>query len=393
MTRLLCLLGLLLASVWLGTHLQQTPGYILLSTPTWTVEMTLWMGGLSLLIVCCLFHLICLFFSKLIELPHKLQQAYRHYKQNRAQAITRQGLIEFSEGYWKTAERHLIKALPHTDIPLFNYLMAARAAQERHQLLLRDHYLREAQQMEPQAKIAVKLTQAQLQITAQQWEQALATLQHLHEIAPKHPYVLTLLAQLYETVKDWSTLLPLLPRLQKHTLLSPEQFSAFQHRVYLAYFQDACKQPPSLDKLTATFQILPKPYRQEVDFLLPYCRALSHYQAWDALSRLLKPSLSKKLQDDLLWLYVTLPPQEEQLAFVKSLLKTHPHAAMVHFCLGYLNLEAHLFGQARHYFEQSLAIQPHPRTYFYLGKALELLAQPSEACAAYKQGLQGEVIA
>ncbi len=119
---------------------------------------------------------------------HLRTRAFKQWNAHRltqnAQAITRKGLIEYSEGYWQKAQNHLMQALPNADTPLLNYLTAARAAQKMGDSTLRDHYLREAQQSMPEAKIAVELTQAQLQLANNQWEQALATLRHLHDLAP-----------------------------------------------------------------------------------------------------------------------------------------------------------------------------------------------------------------
>ena len=112
----------------------------------------------------------------------------------------------------------MIQALPNTDTPLLNYLTAARAAQKMGDSKLRDHYLREAQHSMPDAKIAVELTQAQLQLANNQWEQALATLRHLHDLAPHHPYVLKLLMNLYKEIRDWPQLIAILPDLRKNKL-------------------------------------------------------------------------------------------------------------------------------------------------------------------------------
>ena len=53
------------------------------------------------------------------------------------------------------------------------------------------------------ADIAVGVVQAELQLDADQKEQALATLQHLREVSPKHPYVLQLLQNLYSEMNQW----------------------------------------------------------------------------------------------------------------------------------------------------------------------------------------------
>ncbi|WBV63404.1 hypothetical protein PGH43_00365 [Legionella pneumophila 130b] len=80
----------------------------------------------------------------------------------------------------------------------------------------------------PEAKIAVELTQAQLQLANHQWEQALATLKHLQDLAPRHPYVLKLLMNLYEEIKDWQQLIALLPDLKKNHIISDQAFEQLQ---------------------------------------------------------------------------------------------------------------------------------------------------------------------
>ncbi|MCX7116249.1 MAG: tetratricopeptide repeat protein [Gammaproteobacteria bacterium] len=386
--RLLFLLVLLFAAVFLGLQLHNDPGFVLISTQTWTIETPLWVTVILLISAFFLLHFFYLLLRFVYKAPASFRNWYHRHKQYQAQAKTRQGLIEFSEGYWQAAQTHLIAALPNTDVPLFNYLTAARTAQELGQNQIRDHYLREAQHIEPKANIAVKLTQAQLQISSGQWEQALATLQHLHDLAPKHPYVLKLLAQLYETVKDWSALLRLLPSLKKYSSLSAPQIETMQQRLYLESFQEQCKQAQSVDIIKAAFKAQPKAYQQDPIFIIPYCQYLSTHQDWQTANQVIKQQLTKALDDRLILLYTDLPTEEDKLTFAKSLLKSHPHSAPLHYCLGRLNLNARLFGQARYHLEQSLSINPQPYLYFYLGETLEMLESPKEAAAMYKQGLQ-----
>jgi HemY protein len=387
MIRLLFLIILLAGSVIVGIALNHDPGEVLISTQRWRVEAPLWISVLLLISTCFILYFLFSLLRCLFTIPSSLKEWYRRHQQFRAQAMTREGLIEFSEGYWKSAQAHLIKALPNTDIPLFNYLTAARAAQELGQLQLRDHYLRLAQQIEPNANIAVKLTQAQLQITSQQWEQALATLQHLHELAPKHPYVLKLLIQLYETVKDWAALLRLLPSLKKYGAQSSQQLESLHRRFSLGFFLEQCKHPNHLEGIDAAFKKLPKTYQQDIDFLIPYCENLTERQEWQLANQLIKQSLTHTINDSLLLLYTELPVEDDKLTFVKKLLKSYPHSANLHYCLGRFSLNTHLFGQAKLHFEQALIIDPKPHLYFYLGATLEKLGAHQEAAASYKQGL------
>lgn len=387
MIRIIFILLLLGASTLLGLTLGREPGYVLIATKTWHLETTLWVAAICLIGGFFLFHVLCLFFRQFIKTPTKLYSWYHQYQHRQGQAKTKRGLIEFSEGYWRDAKNHLLEALPHTELPLFNYLTAARAAQELGDTQLRDQFLRQAQQSEPHAKIAVELTQAQLQILSHQWEQALATLQHLHELAPHHPYVLKLLAQLYETVRDWFALLRLLPTLKRYGSLSRTQFETLHRRVYLEALNDLGRQG-RIAPIRQFIKDLPKPLNNDPVFIALYAKLLLDAQDWQTAESVLKHALSKQYHDELILIYAEIPSGTDRISFVKSFLKTNPHSASLTFCLGRLSLQERLFGQARLYFEQSLAIQPKPEGYFYLGQVLDALELFEDAKRAYKQGLE-----
>ena len=242
MNRILFIVLILFLAVFLGLQLNHDPGYVLIAVNQWTIETTLWFAVFMLLAGFAFAHGLLLLLAHLGQVPTNYHTWKTRHKTKIAQDKTRQGLIEFSEGYWSKAKNHLIKALPNTDTPLLNYLTAARAAQELGDSQLRDNYLREAQQAMPEAQVAVELTQAQLQLANKQWEQALATLRHLQDMAPKHPYVLKLLSELYQEVKDWTSLITLLPELKKYHVLPEPVFDKLYQHVYLEALHSVLRQ-------------------------------------------------------------------------------------------------------------------------------------------------------
>lgn len=386
MIRLFLAFFILLAAIILGVQLNKDPGYVLIAINHWTIETTLW-----ILIVVVILLFITLYLT--LRLGHKISRtplAIRHWHNKRlaqkAQTITRKGLIEYSEGYWKKAKNHLIQALPNTDTPLLNYLTAARAAQKMGDSQLRDDFLREAQQSMPEAKIAVELTQAQLQLANHQWEQALATLRHLHDIAPRHPYVLKLLTQLYQEVRDWPQLITLLPDLKKYNALEPQEFDALQHHTYLQALSDLAKQNQT-DAVTLLIKSLPKPLANDPNITAEYVRFLIKNKDYATANELLRRSLRKEFHPQLIILYGMLPCDDRQLAFAENLLKKHAHSAALYLCLGQLCIDRQLWGKAKHYLEQSLEIEPSPLAYMTLGTLQEKLGDAAQACNSYKKGL------
>lgn len=386
MTCFLFIFLVLLASVGIGVQLQHDPGYLLITINQWTIETTLWVAVIALFFSFVLVHTLLLLLHWIVNFPTSWKNWSTKRRIQNAQAKTRQGLIEFSEGHWLQAKNHLIKALPDTDTPLLNYLTAARAAQEMGDNKLRDDYLREAQQSMPEAKIAVELTQAQLQLAHQQWEQALATLRHLQDLAPHHPYVLKLLIHLYEEVKDWPQLIRLLPEIKRYKIISGDDYQSLQQHAYLQALIELIKQDQ--DQPLADFiQALPKNLAHDSRLMTEYSRyLLSKHRETEAES-LLRRCLRKQYNEQLIDIYGQINSNEAQLTFAESLLKDQPHSAALFLCLGRLCINKNLWGKAKLYFEQSIEFGATSTAYMELGHLLEQLSDAAGACSTYRQGL------
>ncbi len=387
MIRAVLIFLLLLTSVWLGIQLQHDPGYLLIAIHHWTIETTVWIAIIGLLLLFLFMHTFLLLLHWIIHIPTSWSDWRAKRRIQNAQATTRQGLIEFSEGHWQEAKNHLIKALPDTETPLLNYLTAARAAQEMGDNKLRDDYLRDAQQSMPEAKIAVELTQAQLQLANRQWEQALATLRHLQDLAPHHPYVLKLLMQLYVEVKDWPQLIALLPELKRNQLLSSSAFIRLQHQAYLQALIDLIKQEQS-SLLIDFMASLPKNLINNPELMTEYGRYLLNKKQDVKAEKIVRRCLSKEFNEQLIDIYGQINSNDTQLSFAESLLKSKPHSAALFLCLGRLAKTHHLWGKAKMYFERSIEFGATPAIYMELGTLLEQLSDHPAACTAYKNGLR-----
>lgn len=386
MIRILLIFTLLFASAWVGIQLNADQGYVMVAYDMWTLETTLSVALLTLLLSFSLLYLTLKILRGFIHLPSSWHQWRTRRRIQKAQLKTRRGLIEFSEGYWQQAKNHLIKALPDADTPLLNYLTAARAAQEMGDSRLRDEYLRKAQHSMPEAKIAVELTQAQLQLANQQWEQALATLRHLQTLAPHHPYVLKQLMHLYQQVKDWPQMVALLPELKSHQVVKGEQYKRLQQHTYLQFMHELIKQNQH-DDAKELFAALPRFLKDDPEILAVFARFLIAKQTYQEAEQLLRHRLKKQFNSELITLYGQIPGEVASLDFAESFLKNAPDCAALYLCIGRLSLSQHLWGKARAYFEKSIALKPTPAAYTELGQLLEELSDESGACIAYRNGL------
>ncbi|MBV35010.1 MAG: heme biosynthesis protein HemY [Rickettsiales bacterium] len=314
----------------------------------------------------------------------------RNLRKARQQTID--GMIALAEGHWKTAENLLVKGAKFRDTKLINYLAAARAAQEQDDHKSRDQYLQEAANAQPDAHIAIGLTQAQLKIRHRQYEQALATLNHLRELSPHHPYVLKLLHQLYTKLGDWERIIELLPKLHKNRVYSAERVADIEVIAWAELLSLIAKRE-GLTAVNEQWLKLSKNVRKRPEAQLAYAEILAEQHQYDQLELHIKDSMKQQWQERLAELYGMIESQEPSrtLATAETWLKQKPNNAVLLTTLGKLSLRAQLWGKAKKYLEQSIEQQATAEAYYYLGQAYKELGHPIQAQEVFYTGLANEV--
>lgn len=388
MIRTIFLYLLLTAAVLLGLLIRQDPGYALFAYGQWTVEMPLWFCGASLFFILACWHLI----SKSLNQLHLLRFRWHNFLTRRSsrasQKHTNQGLIAFSEGYWRDAEKELLKGIATSEAPLINLLTAARAAEAQANCRQRDKYLREAEKAMPEAKVAVLLTQAELQIASRQFEQAHATLSHLQTHVPKHPHVLKLLLDLHIKREDWAQLLNLLPKLLKYRVIDNSEHQALEQQAY-RYKIKRLNKPSDHAELISLWKKLPKGLQLHPEITAAYARNLLGQGDTVQAELTLRQSLKKCADPLLLELYSEIKSTDlqPQLNFLESTLKTRPNDPYLLLALGKIAQKLQLWGKSKSYFEKSLGLLPSAETYYYLGQLSTMLNEHPKACEYYTKGL------
>lgn len=388
MKTLLGILVVLIASVAVALTAREDPGYILVTRGDWTVETTLTLFIVAAALLFIAAYLLVRLAANTASMPRRVRSWRQRRRELKARRSTRKGLIELAEGRWRSAEKHLVHYADFGDAPLLNYLGAARAAQKQGAEKRRDHYLFLAHQAMPDAELAVGLTQAEVQISQGQWEQALATLMHLRAIAPKNAHVLTLLKRLYERLNTWSDLLELVPALRKHKVLDEEQINAIEkkaHRELLAQAGGTGR----LDQLRETWMQIPKHLRQDPEMIGDYVQRLIQIGQGGEAERLLRDALRQQWEPSLVRLYgeVEGDDQARQLTLAESWLKGHERHPDLLLTLGRLAARNQLWGKARSYLEASAGAEPRPETFRELGELLEQMGEQEEARHCFRRGL------
>ncbi len=381
-TVILSLLFAVVVTLWV----KEDNGYILIGYGHWTIEGSLALFILAGLMLFLVLYLALRTLARLWSMPDQLQRWNSRRLAGRARHSLTQGLVELAEGNWIAAEKHLIRHAARSETPLLNYLAAARAAQLQGQDERRDDYLHLAHQSMPSAEMAVGLTQAELQIAHEQYEQALATLTHIRSLSPKHSYVLTLLKRLYVNLGEWDQLEQLLPELQKRKAINAEESRELELKIYRKRMELIRTDPAALEQL---WQRVPRSIRQDPDCVKTYVSLQVELGAGEKVAPLIVATVQRHWDPELACLYGRIKTDSlaNQLSIAEDWLKERPKDPDLLLALARLCLQNRLWGKARSYLEASIGISPKVEAYQELGLLLEQIGEPDKALECFRAGL------
>ncbi|NVJ59178.1 MAG: tetratricopeptide repeat protein [Gammaproteobacteria bacterium] len=332
-------------------------GYVLIAWDKSTLEMRLWLAIFFLFIFFAITFVSAWLLFSLKRTKRQFSRWAKTKGNRKAQNFTLSGLIALTEGHWEKAEMFFRKANEKSNIPLINFILAAKAAQEQGNHSARDLYLSKASECEPEASIAVSVTQADLQFESGQYEQALATLNHLWVKNKKHPYVLKLLAKCYLQLGDYEKLFDLLPALKKRNVLKAEVIKEMEHECVKRLLERSSL--VGCEQMQATWQRLPSEFQKSTSYLIFYIQHLIDFSALAEAESVARQALKRGYQTELFYLYgkATGRDSQSQLAFAETFINEGKLDWQLYLTLGRLCLVNELWGKAKNYLNKSLELQ------------------------------------
>ncbi len=386
---ILGLLVVVLAAAVVVLVVAQDPGYAILGYGGWSVETTL-----ALLVGAVLVGYVALWLGwRVLRLAWRLPRLVRDQREralvDKARGELMKGLMELAEGRWPEAERLLSRHVDDAEMPVLHCLAAARAAQRQDAFDRRDKYLRRAFEAMPDAEVAIGLTQAELQMSAGQTEQALASLRRLHRLAPRHGHVARLLARLYRRVGDWESLLRILPEVRRGRVAAAEELGEMELEAIRGRLGELCEQG-DLEALKGLWKGLSKAQRHDAGTALAYAEALRALHADRDAEVVLRQQLERQWSEALIHAYsrLDLPDAQGALQQAENWSRAHPNSPGLLLAVARLAAAKELWGKARGNLERLLEVSPSAEAHLELGHLLESLGDADEAHDHYRRGLE-----
>ncbi|WP_421284081.1 heme biosynthesis HemY N-terminal domain-containing protein [Aeromonas veronii] len=383
MIRIIILVAVMVAGLIFGPQASGNKGYVLIALGNYTIESSV----TSAVILAVLFYgallIVEWLLGRVFGLRRKTLGWYGSRRRRKANQQTVAATLAMAEGYYSQAEKLLIKGASNSDTPLLNYLSAAKAAQARGDDARRDQYLQKAQEENPKAELALTLTQTQLQIEQGQYDTALAMLESVYALNPRHPMVLDQLRQVHLARQDWSALCDLIPTLHKVGKLTPKQEEDLLQQAWSGRLQQAAG---SLETLKAVWQDLPRKLRLEPELLACYGDLLRQLGADGEAATLWQEALRKQPMPQLL---ARLPKLKlDSYQPLLALLQKQQGQPDVDTALAQLYLLAGQLDDAQKLLEQEVERAPSAAAYHALGQLMDKRRLTNKANEYYRQALE-----
>ena len=302
-------LFILAAAASLAYLVRLDAGYVLLQFHGLSVETTIWVALLVLLLLLFGFYylgrLLVVGADLLARLLGRRKSGPRAGMlgswRARRRGVTARGALAFIEGRWREALRLLARGARNSDTPLLNHLLAARASD--------------------------------------------------HAAAPA---LLSMQLQVLEQLGDWSRIATLLPDARRHAVRPEAALAALEERSWRERIEHAGARS---DALQTAWKALPSQARQHPMLLAVYAERLSHAGLGDDAAKLLSGALRHDWDAQLVRAYALLQTGDARarLKFAESMLAAHGREPQLLLALGRLALGNRLWGKAREYLESSLA--------------------------------------
>ncbi len=376
---LLLVLALLLLAGALAPLFKSDPGHVLINFGDWTVETSVLVLGLAMLVLWFAVQLAAWIWRMPVETARKIRE-------KKAFNQLEKGLLALTEGDWKTAEKALEKSASKQGRTTAQYLAAAQAADSQDAPDRREYYLEQADSGGSKKRFLVELTRARMLLANGSRAAALPILQDLYKRHRKHPQVLELLSRCYRELAEWDQLQTLLPALRKAGVLDDEQ----AHRLEIEVAVNRLNSASKTEELQSVWKQLPRTMRQHAAVVDAFAIGAARLENAELAEPVISASLKHEWNPKLVLRYGD-PAAEDRIKRIKQCekwLQQHHGEASLHLALGRLCAGESLWGKAREHMVKSLELEPSSLGYDAFGQLLERQGELEPAMACFRNALR-----
>lgn len=388
MVKVLLLFLLLMAGIVVGPMIAGHQGYVLIQTDNWNIETSV--TGLTIILILALVVLFAIewILRRLFRTGARTRGWFMGRKRNRARKQTSQALLKLAEGDYQQVEKLMSKNADHAEQPVVNYLLAAEAAQQRGDEIRANQHLERAAELADNDQIPVEITRVRLQLARNENHAARHGVDRLLEVTPRHPEVLRLAEQAYIRTGAWSSLLDILPSMQKAQVGDDAHRDALQQLAWIGLMDQARAEQGS-DGLKAWWHNQSRKTRHQTALQVAMAEHLIECDDHDTAQAIILDGLKRQYDERLVMLMPRLKtgnPEQLEKA-LRQQIKTQGNRPLLWSTLGQLLMKHGEWQEASVAFRAAIKQRPDAFDYAWLADVLDRLHQPEEAATMRRDGL------
>src|SRR5471030_91677 len=215
MLRVFVLFLIVFAGIIVGPMLAGHQGYVLIQTDNYNIETSVTGLVIMLIVLILVLFFIEWILRRVLRTGARTRGWFAGRKSSKARKQTKEAMLKLAEGDHRKMEKLLARNADHADQPVVNYLLAAEAAQQRGDTIHANQHLESAMEAAGADQLPVDITRVRLQLARNENHAARHGIDHLLDIAPRHPEVLRLAEQSFIRTRGWQALLDILPAMRK----------------------------------------------------------------------------------------------------------------------------------------------------------------------------------
>lgn len=384
MKNALSIAAVLLLGAVMADLLLADPGHVAFSWGGWLLEMSVPVFILGLLGL----YVVARVAIRLWDAHRVLKESQLQRRRERARRSLFQGLLELSQGDWRTAEDTVTRLARDSEYPLVHFLVAARAADLQGERQRCEEWLGRALDATQGERAPVLITQAEILLRQKQPQAALKVLEQLEVSGERNSRALLLLARVYRQTGNWQRLEQLEPRLRSARGIPDAVTDEIVVQVYLDRLK-AAGSSGDPQRVAAAWSAAPASVTRRADAVNAYARAAMACRDHATAEKALRDLLAREWDEAAVLAFGELET-DEPLAALESAekwLRKRPEDPALLLACARLCLRAELYGKARSYLEASALIRPRAETLQLLANLLEQLGERERAFRAMREAV------
>lgn len=234
MLRILIIFLVLVAGMVFGPILANHQGIVMFQTSGYRITMSLTTFILGQACLVLILFIVYWLLKKIFYSKTSFGSWLRSKSPKKSLKRIEQAQLFLLEGDYKKASRLLAKSAKTATNSTLTYLQAAQAEINTNQFdSAREHLDEAAKICQEKEKFAFKLVQLRLHIKTKQYDLAKYSVEKLLEEKPRNPEVLRLADELYYKIKDYQSIIDILPSMYKSEAFDEAQLEQFKNIAYV----------------------------------------------------------------------------------------------------------------------------------------------------------------